>query len=458
MIIKHKTWVIPLLISAVVVLSGCGNAEETMSQVESPMLSDKSGDNLKAKITKLLPADVEYVEELNEDGSEIIILRGERNKSQSAQVLKLEKKELKLISQVELEPSAHHENIVSGKLADGNRALFIDSGVGAHSMLTEIVAYNNGKLIKIGDLNDKFLFKAYPLYSEDINNDGIIEAGGMYIPKGWEDAAFADIPFVYVYADYKIDGTKQVIEERHSNGKNNFENIDTSKSQFEKGYYDYKGTINKDIPIQMSIYPLGKEIVGTYFYEKQEKKIKLQGKAGENDIILYEYDEKGKNTGMFKGTMSTVDKIQGTWISADNKKQYSFTLSLKSILPGVEYGKRYMMALNTRNDQDVENFVDKIQSYIVKGDKERLSEQITYPITVNISGKRTIIKNREDFIKNYNEIINPNFKETMSNTSTKYLFANSKGIMFGEGLYNIWINEVTFNGSNSKLSITAINN
>lgn len=458
MIIKHKTWVIPILISAVVVLSGCGNAKETVSQVESPMLSDKSGDNLKEKITKLLPANVEYVEGLNEDGSEIIILRGERDKSQSAQVLKLEKEELKLISQVELEPSAHHENIVSGKLADGNRALFIDSGVGAHSMLTEIVAYNNGKLIKIGDLNDKFLFKAYPLYSEDINNDGIIEAGGMYIPKGWEDAAFADIPFTYVYADYKIDGTKQIIEERSTIGEKGFESSDATNSQFEKGYYDYKGTINNDISIEMSIYPLEKEIVGTYFYEKQGKKIKLQGKAVQKEIILYEYDETGKNTGMFKGVMSTDDKITGTWISADNKKYYPFTLSLKSILPGVEYGKRYMMALNTKNDQDVEEFANKIQSYIVKDDKEGLSEQITYPITVNIKGKRTVIKNSQDFIKNYNEIINPNFKETMSNTSTKYLFANSKGIMFGEGLYNIWINEVTSNGSNSELYIIAINN
>lgn len=29
-------------------------------------------------------------------------------------------------------------------------------------MLTEIVAYNNGKLIKVGEENDGVLFKAYP--------------------------------------------------------------------------------------------------------------------------------------------------------------------------------------------------------------------------------------------------------------------------------------------------------
>ena len=78
------------------------------------------------------------------------------------------------------------------------------------------------------------------------------------------------------------------------------ENIDTTKSQFESGYYDYQGTINNNMPIHMSIYPLKENIVGTYFYDKQRKEIKLAGKAGEKNIILYEYDAAGKNTGIFQ--------------------------------------------------------------------------------------------------------------------------------------------------------------
>ena len=93
-------------------------------------------------------------------------------------------------------------------------------------------------------------------------------------------------------------------------------NMDITKSLFEKGYYDYSGTINNNIKIQMSIYKQDKEIVGTYFYEKQRKEIKLKGKSDEKDIILYEYDAAGKNTGIFMGTMKTVDKIEGKWISA----------------------------------------------------------------------------------------------------------------------------------------------
>ena len=73
--------------------------------------------------------------------------------------------------------------------------------------------------------------------------------------------------------------SKQSQSQSKDTNSNSLENIDTTKSPFEKGYYDYKGTINNNIPIQMSIYPLGKDIVGTYFYEKQRKEIKLKGKS-----------------------------------------------------------------------------------------------------------------------------------------------------------------------------------
>lgn len=230
-------------------------------------------------------------------------------------------------------------------------------------------------------------------------------------------------------------------------------NIAISRSPFQKGYYDYKGTIGNNMSIHMSIYPLGKDMVGSYFYDSRRAEIKLKGKAGDKDIVLYEYNDVGENTGIFRGTMSTVDKIEGTWVSADGKKSYPFTLSLQSILPGVEYGKRYEMAVTSHSDQEVENYVSKIQGYVKNNNKEQFAELVKYPVTVNINGKAEKIENKADFIKNYDQIFNPAFKHEISNAFTKYLFANSKGIMFGEGLYNIWIIE-----SNSKLVIFSINN
>ena len=233
------------------------------------------------------------------------------------------------------------------------------------------------------------------------------------------------------------------------------ESIDTTESQFEKGYYDYKGTINNNIPIRMSIYPLEKDIVGTYYYKKYGNEIRLKGKSGKENIVLYEYDENGKNTGIFQGTMSTVDKIEGTWISSDNKTSYQFVLYLESIINGAEYGKRYSLAVDNKSDQDIENFFSKIKSYIVNDNKVQLAEEINYPINVKINGELTQIKNKSDLIKNYDQIFNVDYKQLISNSPTKYLFVNYQGIMLGNGY--IWINNI-HSGSDSKLMITAINN
>ena len=247
-------------------------------------------------------------------------------------------------------------------------------------------------------------------------------------------------------------------QQAQSQPESTSQDANANKSLFEKGYYDYQGTISNHMPIKMSVYLLGKDIVGGYFYDSEMKEIQLQGKAGIKDIVLYEYDEAGKNTGVFKGTMNTVDKIEGTWISPDNKINYPFTLLLKSILPGAEYGKRYAVAGGTESEQTVENFVSNIQSYIVNDNKKQLAEQVKYPIVVKINDKATKIQNEDDFINYYDQIFHNDYKQVIRHASAKYLFANFKGIMFGTGLYNIWIATVTPIGDSSKLMITAINN
>ena len=260
-------------------------------------------------------------------------------------------------------------------------------------------------------------------------------------------------------AENKTKNTSQNVKVAKGNtSSSSVKNMDTSKSQFKNGYYDYKGTINNNIPIRLSIYPLKKEIVGTYLYEKQKKEIKLQGKAGEKNIILYEYDETGKNTGKFEGTMNTVDKIEGTWTSADSKHNYHFILSLKSNLPGVEYGKRYAVAVGTMSDKSVENFVSEIQSNIIKGNREWVAEQVAYPISVKINGKVKKIQNKDEFVKNYDLIFSSKYKQVISNELTRYMFANYKGIMFGGDQYNMWINNVIPNNGTAKLKIITINN
>lgn len=250
--------------------------------------------------------------------------------------------------------------------------------------------------------------------------------------------------------------TSKVQPSKNETTKNSSSTVE-GKSPFEKGYYDYHGTIGNKMSIQVSLYPLGGEIVGSYYYESQRKEMKLKGKAGGGDLLLYEYDASGKNTGIFKGTVKSVDKIEGTWISPDNKFSYPFSLTLSSIIPGAEYGKRYEVAVGSISDQEVENYAGKIQSYIINNNKEQLSNEINYPIKVKINDKLTTIQDKESFIRNYDLIFHPKYKQDMINASNKYMFAKASGIMFGTGSYNLWINAVIKNNS-SKLMVIAINN
>lgn len=153
---------------------------------------------------------------------DIMAITKKQDNTSAVGLYSYEKGTLKLLSQIDLDPQGFFEHAVFGTLADGEQALFADSGMGAHSMLTEIIVYQNGNLEKVGDPLDHVLLKEYPIYSRDINGDGIIEVGGMYIPKGYEDAAFAEIPFINTYQDYKLDGTFQVVEERYTDQGQHF--------------------------------------------------------------------------------------------------------------------------------------------------------------------------------------------------------------------------------------------
>ena len=234
--------------------------------------------------------------------------------------------------------------------------------------------------------------------------------------------------------------------------------LDSSKSPFEKGYYDYRGVINDTLPVQMSLYPSGGELVGSYIYDSERKEVTLKGKADDKNIVLLEYDEAGKNTGVFNGTLSAVDQIEGTWVSADGQHSFPFAVSLASSLPGAEYGKRYAVALGAADDQDVESFVAEVQGYLASDEKEQLAEAINYPINIKMDGKAAKLQSKDDFIKNYDKIFHPDLKKAVGNAYAKYLFANAKGIMAGEGSYNIWINEISPAGGSPKLMISAINN
>lgn len=96
-------------------------------------------------------------------------------------------------------------------------------GLGAHSALTEIVVKENGEYKNVLKHKNEYdfsqTFKPYPLFSTDINNDGIIEIGIQTAPPQTEYLPMAGIPWINNW--YQWDGedglTPEPIMEEYSN-------------------------------------------------------------------------------------------------------------------------------------------------------------------------------------------------------------------------------------------------
>lgn len=100
-----------------------------------------------------------------------------------------------------------YEQALIGKASADKNGLFIEAGLGAHSASTELWLWENGTLLNpFAKANDgmDLTFKPYSLYSEDINQDGIIEIGIHSQPPGTDELPMAFIPWISSY--YQWDG------------------------------------------------------------------------------------------------------------------------------------------------------------------------------------------------------------------------------------------------------------
>jgi hypothetical protein len=111
-------------------------------------------------------------------------------------------------------------------------------------------------------------------------------------------------------------------------------------------YHAYEGNI-KGIPIQMRLQMKGAGVIGTYQYVKTGKDLKdLSLEGGLNDktnLTLLEYDENGKQTGVFKGTFTgtneRIETFAGVWSSPNGKKSFPFTLKRYAATPASVAGE-----------------------------------------------------------------------------------------------------------------------
>ncbi|MGI8919709.1 MAG: DUF3298 domain-containing protein [Pyrinomonadaceae bacterium] len=98
----------------------------------------------------------------------------------------------------------------------------------------------------------------------------------------------------------------------------------------------FRGSIGSALGLQMKLLRDGQKLMGSYYYQKIGQKIDLRGTIDQtNNVTLEEFDDKGKQTGIFKG-LWTVDEagligIAGNWTRPDGDKQTAFSLHQEPI-------------------------------------------------------------------------------------------------------------------------------
>lgn len=94
----------------------------------------------------------------------------------------------------------------------------------------------------------------------------------------------------------------------------------------------YKGNVDNQYPITMSLNMDGSSVTGSYYYDKYKTPISLSGEITNNEesgksILLTEMND-GVVTGQFLGILEG-SSISGSWISADGEKEMPFYVEEK---------------------------------------------------------------------------------------------------------------------------------
>lgn len=220
-------------------------------------------------------------------------------------------------------------------------------------------------------------------------------------------------------------------------------------------WYDFTGKLG-DKSIKLSFYTLkAGKLIGSYCSTANEPKVLLSGNVKGNEIYLTA-SLNGKITDELIGKIFTddQDRLEVSWQKMPRGVKSIFKSVLLSVTAGTE-SKRYSHIVGS--DSAVEEFVSDAKKAISKGDKIWLAANLFYPLKVRISEKSSVVlKNKNQFLLQYDKIFTTAFKSKLNNTFSHNLFNNYQGVMIGDG--EIWINN-TLNASEAKpiFQIFAIN-
>lgn len=87
-------------------------------------------------------------------------------------------------------------------------------------------------------------------------------------------------------------------------------------------------------------------------------------------------------------------------------------------------------------------FLSELKTAVELDQRSKVANMIRFPVPVGTPKRRLQIKDREEFLYNYEPIVTSKVKATLANeVSSKCLFANWQGFMVGDG--EVWFDEIS---------------
>lgn len=134
-----------------------------------------------------------------------------------------------------------------------------------------------------------------------------------------------------------------------------------------------------------------------------------------------------------------------------NKRLYltlTLVLALALTLMGAAHAagpsKQEYASAGIKNPAQLTSFFKTLQEAIKKNDKSAVAAAVDYPLTeVSLDGKDSSIKNKDEFIANYDAIMTKQVKDAVLKVNMKDLYVTDKRVMlpgFGaDGRVRFWL-------------------
>lgn len=198
----------------------------------------------------------------------------------------------------------------------------------------------------------------------------------------------------------------------------------------------YEGKIGQHQPIVLSVQVDGVgHLEGRYALLNSSYPVHVSGSIKNDQFILIEYDAYKQPTFILEGTFKQQNMNQlvtGSWVDVKGDRSQTLNLKLRSLTQG-DLDHRYAVA-GVQEDNTIDASAQRFVNAVKVNDKDVVAQALRYPILVYITPKRKVtLRNEDDLKAHYDQMFNPVFRQTIVNTVPLMLYANSRGMTFGDG-------------------------